>query len=85
MRRALMVALVTISLSGCLVGPVYKRPAVPVPDVFRGQEAAATLSLADQAWWNIYSDPLLESLIKEALKNNDDLRTVIARAQEAHA
>jgi outer membrane protein, multidrug efflux system len=84
-RRALILAFAMIPLSGCLWGPAYKRPAVPVPDVFRGQEVAATLSLADQAWWNIYSDPLLESLIKEALKNNDDLRTAIARAQEAHA
>jgi multidrug efflux system outer membrane protein len=41
--------------------------------------------LADQAWWNVYSDPLLEALIKEALKNNYDLRTAIARTQEAHA
>jgi len=77
--------LATILLSGCLRGPVYKRPAVQVPPTFRGQASADSFSLADQAWWNIYSDPLLEDLIKEALKNNYDLRTVIARTQEARA
>jgi len=41
--------------------------------------------LADQAWWKIYSDPPLEALIKEALKNNYDLRTAIVRTQEARA
>jgi multidrug efflux system outer membrane protein len=85
MLRALMLALVAISLSGCLVGPVYKRPAVPAPAVFRGQTSEDSLSVADQAWWNIYTDPLLEDLIKEGLKNNYDLRTAIARTQEAHA
>jgi len=58
---------------------------VPAPPTFRGQASADSISLADQAWWNIYSDPLLEDLIKEALKNNYDLRTAMARAEEAHA
>jgi multidrug efflux system outer membrane protein len=53
--------------------------------VFRGQRATESLSLADQAWWNIFSDPLLQALIKEALQNNYDLRTAVARTQEAHA
>jgi multidrug efflux system outer membrane protein len=72
-------------LSGCLRGPGYKRPAVVAPATFRGQSIADSFSLADQAWWNVYSDPLLEALIKEALKNNYDLRTAIARTQEARA
>ena len=58
--------LATIVLSGCLRGPVYKRSMVPAPPTFRGQASADSISLADQAWWNIYSDPLLEDLIKEA-------------------
>ena len=47
--------------------------------------SADSLSFADQAWWTVYSDPLLEALIKEALKNNYDLRIAIARTQEARA
>jgi outer membrane protein, multidrug efflux system len=77
--------LATIFLCGCLRGPVYKRPVVQAPPTFRGQANADSFSLADQAWWNIYSDPPLEALIGEALKNNYDLRTAIARTQEARA
>jgi multidrug efflux system outer membrane protein len=33
----------------------------------------------------VYSDPLLSTLIKEALKNNYDLKTAIARVKEAEA
>src|ERR1035438_2928482 len=72
-------------LCGCLVGPNYKRPVVSAPPAFRGQSAAEQSSFADQAWWNVYSDPFLNSLIKEALQNNYDLKTAIARAKEAEA
>jgi multidrug efflux system outer membrane protein len=84
-RCAQILVLAAIFLSGCFRGPVYQRPVVQAPPTFRGQAAADSISLADQAWWNIYSDPLLEALIKEALKNNYNLRTAIARTQEAHA
>lgn len=83
--RAQFFVLATIFLNGCLVGPTYKRPVVQSPATFRGQSGADSFSLADQAWWNVYSDPLLETLIKDALKNNYDLRTAIARTQEARA
>jgi multidrug efflux system outer membrane protein len=80
-----ILVLATIFLSGCFRGPVYQRPVGQAPPTFRGQAAADSISLADQAWWNIYSDPLLVALIKEALKNNYNLRSAIARTQEAHA
>ena len=72
-------------LSGCLLGPNYKRPAVSAPAVFRGQPTAEQNSFADQGWWSVYSDPFLSALIKEALENNYDLKTAIARAKEAEA
>jgi multidrug efflux system outer membrane protein len=84
-RYSPILALSTLLLSGCLWGPVYKRPAVSAPPAFRGQSTEEAFSLADQAWWTVYSDPLLDGLIKEALKNNYDLRTAIARAQQARA
>src|ERR1022692_3965208 len=72
-------------LCGCLVGPNYKRPTIAAPAVFRGQSTAEQSSFADQGWWSVYSDPFLNALIKEALKNNYDLKTAIARAKEAQA
>ena len=84
-RSAPIFVVAAIFLSGCLAGPFYKRPTVSTPATFRRQSSADSFSLADQAWWNVYSDPLLEDLIKEALKNNYDLRTAIAHTQEARA
>ena len=70
-------------LAGCAVGPNYKRPVVSAPPAFHGQAASETDSLADLAWWDIFPDPPLGALIKEALTNNVDLLAAIARVQEA--
>jgi multidrug efflux system outer membrane protein len=72
-------------LSGCVVGPNYKRPPINAPAAFRGQDAGESTSFADQAWWNVYSDPHLMALIKEAFQNNYDLKTAIAHVEEARA
>ena len=76
---------VCVVLCGCLKGPEYKRPTIAIPPAFREQPAGEQISFADQGWWNVYSDPFLSALIKEALKNNYDLKTAIARAKEAEA
>jgi multidrug efflux system outer membrane protein len=75
----------SIMLCGCLLGPDYKRPTISSPVAFRGQSTPEPSSFADQGWWTIYSDPFLSALIKEALKNNYDLKTAIARAKETDA
>jgi len=75
----------SIMLCGCVLGPNYQRPMIPAPPAFRGQSTAEQSSYADQGWWEVYSDPFLNALIKEALKNNYDLKTAIARAKEAEA
>jgi len=75
-----------LALSGCSVGPEYERPALPTPDAFYGSAAPASeASLADATWWDVFSDPVLRSLIDEALKNGYDVRLAAARVEEARA
>jgi len=88
MRRAFfpLVLLVFGALSGCVVGPQYKRPVVTVPDQHRGQVSPAqAASLADQPWWEIFHDDALKALIAEALKNGYDVRLAAWRVEEARA
>ena len=82
MRTGLCVLLGCV-LTGCTVGPNYKRPIISTPATFQGRTASEADSLADLAWWEVYPDPLLGGLIKEALANNNDLLTAIARVEEA--
>ena len=70
---------------GCTVGPDYHRPAVTVPDSFRAQAEAQKPSLADQAWWEVLQDEALQALIKDALRDSQDLRIAAWRVEEARA
>jgi multidrug efflux system outer membrane protein len=45
----------------------------------------AAESLADLPWWELFKDPVLQELTREALRNNYDLRTAAARVEEARA
>ena len=72
-------------LGGCAIGPNYKRPPVAETPTFRGQATAEAASLADAPWWEVFQDPSLQALIREALRNNYDVQIAAARVQEARA
>lgn len=75
-------------LTGCALGPNYKRPVVDMPPAYRTETApeAASVdaaSLADLPWWEIFQDPVLKELIEESLSNGYDMRIVAARVEQA--
>jgi multidrug efflux system outer membrane protein len=79
-----------LSISGCTVGPNYKRPMVNAPITYRGltdAEAANAVpaSLGDQKWWEVFQDQQLQQLIRTALQQNYDVRIAAARVLEAQA
>ena len=80
-RRFSLVALTL--LTGCAVGPNYHRPAAPVAATFRGTMATDERSLADLGWWDLYRDPALTALVREALTNGYDTRIAAARVEQA--
>jgi outer membrane protein, multidrug efflux system len=85
-RRLAAVLAAALALSGCAVGPNYKRPALPAPETFYSAPAPASQnSLADTAWWDLFPDPVLRALIDEALRNGYDVRLAAARVEEARA
>jgi multidrug efflux system outer membrane protein len=87
-RSALVGLLMT--LAGCSLAPVYKRPPAPVPQAFpvaaTGNPASSPSGEQDLDDWRVYfTDPALSRLIEVALANNRDLRTATLRIQEARA
>jgi len=85
MRKIIVVALLPLLLAGCTVGPKYVRPAVQPPANFYAEQQAAANSAADMAWWDLFKDPILQDLIREALKNNYDLQLAMARVEQERA
>lgn len=68
------------------VGPDYERPPTELPERFRGQaDSGDPASLADLPWWEVFDDPSLQQLVREALENNYDLKTAIARVEQFRA
>jgi multidrug efflux system outer membrane protein len=81
--------MVFVTLTGCTLGPKYKRPPVTVPDSYRGLAAdagqQAPASLGDEKWWTVFQDQQLQELIREALSQNYDVRIAAARVLQAQA
>jgi outer membrane protein, multidrug efflux system len=78
-----MLMLSGVLFASCAVGPNYKRPPVDSPAAFRDDNAVTNKSFADLAWWQVYQDNILQSLIREAFTNNYDLRIAVTRVEQA--
>jgi NodT family efflux transporter outer membrane factor (OMF) lipoprotein len=77
------------ALIGCMVGPNYRRPAVPVPAQYKESPGWAVAAPADTApkgnWWMDFHDPLLDELEPLVEVSNQTVRQDYANYQEALA
>jgi outer membrane protein, multidrug efflux system len=89
MKRMAIAILAMTALAGCMLGPDYQRPTLPLPVQYRDAEpqapGQAALSLADLQWFQIFQDDALQGLIHAALQQNYDVRIAVARILEAKA
>ena len=90
MMKLLAFAAVAMTvLAGCMLGPDYQRPTLPLPAQYRDAEPAASgqeaVSLADLQWFQLFQDEALQALIRTALQQNYDVRIAVARILEAQA
>ncbi|HZD32075.1 MAG TPA: TolC family protein, partial [Candidatus Angelobacter sp.] len=79
--------LILLSICGCKLGPNYSRPATTVPAAYRGLPTPepAGEQFGDMKWWAVFQDEQLQKLLREALKNNYDLRIAATRILQARA
>jgi NodT family efflux transporter outer membrane factor (OMF) lipoprotein len=81
--------LAALLLTGCAVGPKYKTPAVPVPPVYKEAANWKTAQPNDQNlggnWWEIFSDPQLNSLEQQINVSNQNLKAAVAQYQQSRA
>ncbi|HET9373098.1 MAG TPA: TolC family protein, partial [Vicinamibacterales bacterium] len=90
MRRAALrrvgSARLCVTVAGCTLGPDYERPQMPTPEAYRFTEGAPQAeTIADLKWWQVFEDTTLQTLIREAIANNLDLKIAAARVEEARA
>lgn len=86
MRRILMFCGCALLFASCGIYNRYERPETDVDSLF-GQDVrvADTASIASLSWTELFTDPMLQSLIREGLANNTDLGIARLRVDEAKA
>ena len=91
--RALSGALMLLGLSGCLLGPDYKRPDIELPKGFNTSDvvtpvlsstAMASVTVK-QDWWTQFGDQTLNQLVDRARAENADLQIALGRLAQAEA
>jgi NodT family efflux transporter outer membrane factor (OMF) lipoprotein len=76
-----------LATAGCMVGPDYARPEIPVPERFdRPLPAGVSADLPPtERWWLAFHDPLLEEFIARAELQNMDLKAAVATLEQFRA
>jgi len=76
-------------LSGCTVGPNYKRPAAEVPPAYKEVGDWKPAQPNDQSfgtnWWEIFQDPQLNALELQVNVSNQNLKAAEAQYTQARA
>jgi outer membrane protein, multidrug efflux system len=78
---ALLAISVSLSVTGCTVGPNFVRPVVQAPTAWRIDYPQAA-EVANTKWWEQFGDPALNQLIETALRDNLDVRVAAARIDQ---
>ncbi|NCF04911.1 efflux transporter outer membrane subunit [Kosakonia sp. MH5] len=88
-QRTLALVVSTCILTGCAVGPDYRRPDAPLAEHYQAQPAQPQRNTSGPVsfttWWKGFGDPLLSQLVSDALAQNLDLAQASARMTQARA
>ena len=75
-------ALAAVLVSGCMMGPNYKRPQLDLPQSQLEEDYSV---FQKYEWWEMFQDENLNKLEREALQYNQDLKQALARVEQARA
>ena len=83
-RRAIAPIVLATLLAGCAVTRSDpEKPDLPLPEALPAVVDA--LPGLPAPWWQVFEDPTLDALIREALERNPDVEVAAARVAEARA
>src|ERR1700740_471069 len=77
--------LLTAALYSCRVTKPYQQPGINTQLLYRGQNGTDTITIASMHWEQLFTDTTLQSLIREGLANNLNLKVAIQKIAEAQA
>ena len=84
-----------VIVTGCAVGPNYRKPAMAAPAAWTGAQVSAENALwqearpqdaaARGAWWTIFNDPILNKIETQVVEANQTVEAALARLKRARA
>ena len=81
--------LLQLCVSGCAVGPSYRKPATTLENFHNAAPVQARPTSAPapalENWWDGFNDPMLSRIVRQARGQNLDLAAALARVQRARA
>ncbi|HEX4021336.1 MAG TPA: efflux transporter outer membrane subunit [Acidobacteriaceae bacterium] len=82
-------AILTSLLTGCMVGPNYKRPSAPAAPEFKEAAGWQPAQPADQQvrgkWWQVYGDTGLNAYEEQVDVSNQNLKVAVTEFTQARA
>ncbi|HET9108573.1 MAG TPA: efflux transporter outer membrane subunit [Steroidobacteraceae bacterium] len=94
MRKSIALIALSAALSGCTVGPSYVRPTTHVANRFPTAAAGGAQSAGKRIYsssrtqiefWKQFDDPVLDTMVSDALQANYDLRIALGHLVQARA
>ncbi|MGG6175631.1 efflux transporter outer membrane subunit [Pantoea allii] len=87
--KSLIPAVLVVLLSGCTVGPDYQRPTMAMPVHYKEakgwQQATPQDDQHKGAWWTVYQDATLSSLLSQVSISNQNVAEYAAQYRQAQA
>jgi NodT family efflux transporter outer membrane factor (OMF) lipoprotein len=84
-----MLLVILVMISGCAVGPDYKRPDAPVPASFKELKGWREALPRDQEirtkWWEAFGDPILNTLAEQVNASNQSIALAESQYRQAQA
>lgn len=85
----ILVFLAVSATAACTVGPNYERPPAPEPAKYKelkGWKVATPMDAIDRgAWWTVFKDPVLNSLVQQVQVSNQNIAAAEAAYRVAQA
>ncbi len=83
-NKYFVILIVIILVEACAVGPNYHAPEDKTSQSFRYTNNK-TNSIINLNWWDIFNDPVLDTLIATALRENKNVLIAASRIEQARA
>ena len=84
-----LAAVVVLLCVGCMVGPDYFKPSVPMTAAYKEDQGWKLAQPRDQIprgkWWEIFGDPQLNALEEQVSEANQNVKVAEARFRQARA